>query len=161
MDFHTRLERAVERGHQTKDARVREERARTLSEEELKTIHSQARLEITEHLEECLKSLAGQFPGFEYHSILNEDGWGARVSRDDVSLQPGSGSKTLYSRLDLLVRPFSEGHIVELVGKATIRNKEIFNRTNYQRLDQLDVESFSEMIDLWVLEYAERFAATR
>lgn len=160
MDFHTRLERAVERGHQTKDARLREEQARSMTESELKTLHSQARLEVSEHIESCLKSLSGQFPGFEYHSILNDQGWGARVSRDDISLQPGSGSKTLYSRLDLLVRPFSDLHIVELVGKATIRNKEVFNRTNYQRLDQLDTQSFREMIDLWVLEYAERFAAT-
>jgi hypothetical protein len=160
MDFHTRLERAVERGQQTKDARAQEERARTLSQDELKTIHSQTRLELADHIETCLKSLAEQFPGFEYHSILNEHGWGARVSRDDVALRSAAGSDTQYSRLDVLVRPFSDAHIVELVGKATIRNKEAFNRTNYQLLSQVDAESFRNMIDLWVLEYAERFAAT-
>lgn len=159
MDFQSRLERAVERGHQTKSAREQEEIARSLSEEELKTIHSQARLELSDHIESCLKSLADQFPGFEYHSIFNDNGWGARVSRDDLALGTSSGSKTQYSRLDLLVRPYSEAQIVELIGKATIRNKEAFNRSNYQRLDQVDVDSFRNMIDLWVLEYAERFAA--
>jgi len=160
MDFTSRLARAVERGQQTKDAKLREAHARTLSEEELKSLHSQARLELSEHIENCLRSLADQFPGFEYHSILNDEGWGARVSRDDVSLGSAAGSRTQYSRLDLLVRPFSDAGIVELIGKGTIRNKEIFNRTNYQRLHQLDVDSFRNMIDLWVLEYAELFAAS-
>lgn len=160
MDFNARLERAVERGEQTKDARFREQQAQSLSEAELRTLHSQSRLEITDHIERCLKAVADQFPGFEYHSILHDDGWGGRVSRDDIALKSGSGGETQYSRMDLIVRPFSDAQIVELVGKATIRNKEAFNRTNYQRLNQLDVDSFRDMIDLWVLEYAERFAAT-
>jgi hypothetical protein len=161
MDFQSRLERAVERGERTKDSALQQERARTLSEAESKTIHSQARLELSDHIESCLKSLADQFPGFEYHSIVNDNGWGARINRNDLALKSGGSSDTQYSRLDLLVRPYSDAQIVELVGKATIRNKELFNRTNYQRLDQVDVDSFRNMIDLWVLEYAERFAAAR
>ena len=160
MDFQTRLSRAVERGQQTRDARLREELAKSLSEEELRTMHSQARLGLSEHIEECLKAVADQFPGFEYHSILNEEGWGARVHRDDLALKSGAGSDTLYSRLDLIVRPYSDAHIVEIIGKGTIRNKELFHRTHFQRLNQIDVDSFRDLIDLWVLEYAERFSAT-
>ena len=59
----------------------------------------------------------------------------------------------------MLIRPFSSSHIVELVGKATIRNKEAFNRTHFQFLREVDVDSFTELIDLWILEYAELYAA--
>ena len=85
---------------------------------------------------------------------------GARVNRDDLALKAGTGSDTLYSRLDIIVRPYSDAQIVEIIGKATIRNKEAFHRTHYQRLNQVDVDSFRDLIDLWVLEYAERFSAT-
>jgi hypothetical protein len=59
----------------------------------------------------------------------------------------------------MLVRPFSSTHIIELAAKATVRNKEIFNRSHFQFLNQIDVDSFRELIDLWALEYAEQFAA--
>ncbi len=159
MDFQDRLERAINRGNRTADARVQAEVQKTMSAEELKTLHSQSRLELSDHIESCLKMLADRFPGFEYASILNEEGWGARITRDDISVQRGSGSQTLYSRLEMMVRPLGSVSIVELVGKATIRNKEAFSRNHYQRLEEIDVDSFREMIDLWVLEFAEQFAA--
>ena len=40
-----------------------------------------------------------------------------------------------------------------------IHNKEVFNRTHFQFLAEADLDSFRELIDLWVLEYAEQFAA--
>ncbi|MGD9854181.1 MAG: hypothetical protein AB7U20_04440, partial [Planctomycetaceae bacterium] len=95
-----------------------------------------------------------------FHSILNEEGWGARITRDDISLQRGIGSSSRYSRLEMTISPLGSAPIVELLAKGTIRNKEIFSRTYYQRLEQVDTESFREMIDLWVLEFAERFAAS-
>ncbi|MCA9074039.1 MAG: hypothetical protein KDA93_03330 [Planctomycetaceae bacterium] len=159
MDFQDRLERAISRGNRAADARVQAEAAKTMSEEELKTLHSQSRLDLSDHIESCLKMLADRFPGFEYGSILNDEGWGARITRDDISVQRGSGSNTLYSRLEMTVRPLGSVPIVELVGKATIRNKETFSRNHYQRLEEIDIESFREMIDLWVLEFAEQFAA--
>ena len=68
-------------------------------------------------------------------------------------------SNNFYSRFEMVIRPLSSAHIVELAAKATVRNKEIFNRSHFQFLNQVDVDSFSEMIDLWALEYAEQFAA--
>ncbi len=67
----------------------------------------------------------------------------------------------MFSRLEMVITPFSPAQIVEIVGKATIRNRKAFHRTHYQTLTQLDVESFRELIDLWVLEYAELFAAAK
>jgi len=59
----------------------------------------------------------------------------------------------------MVIRPASSYHVLDLAVKATIRNKELFNRSHYQRLTEVDLTSFSEMIDLWVLEYAELYAA--
>jgi hypothetical protein len=47
---------------------------------------------------------------------------------------------------------------LELSAKGTIRNKEVYNRTHYQRLTEADPKTFVEMIDLWILEYAELYA---
>lgn len=159
MDFQDRLERAIKRGNRTAEARVQAEVRKTMSAEEQKTLHSRTRLDLSEHIESCLKMLTDRFPGFEYGSILNDDGWGARITRDDISVQRGTGSQTLYSRLEMTVRPLGSMPIVELVGKATIRNREVFSRNHYQRLEELDIDSFRDMIDLWVLEFAEQFAA--
>jgi hypothetical protein len=160
MDFEQRLERAIERGRHSKEERGREAAQRQMTEEELRHLHSSARLELAEHIDICLRAVADRFPGFTFSTVAGEDGWGAKISRDDVRLGRGS-AETVYSRLELLVRPFSTARIVELVAKGTIRNREVLNRTHFQRLGNLDVASFTEQIDLWVLEYAERFAGER
>ena len=66
--------------------------------------------------------------------------------------------KNVYSRVAIVVRPFTDAHIIAIAAKATIRNREILNRSHYQFLAQHDMTSFCELIDLWVLEYAEKFA---
>jgi hypothetical protein len=159
MNFEQRLERAIERGRQAKEEQGREASIRKMTEEELRNLHSAARLELAEHIDSCLRAVCDRFPGFNFFTIAGEDGWGAKISRDDVRLQRGV-AENVYSRLELLVRPFSNARIVELVAKGTIRNRDTLNRTYYQRLDQLDLASFTEQIDLWVLEYAERFSAS-
>ena len=158
MDFEKRLERAIDRGRQARDARARQQAERALTEEELKSLHSRYRLELSEHIESNLKRLADRFPGFRFQSIVSEQGWGARISRDDFARRGGE-TVNLYSRLEMVVRPYSSAHIVELAAKATVANKEIFNRTHFQFLNQADLDSFRELIDLWVLEYAEQYAA--
>ena len=158
MEFQERLQRAVERGQQARDTRGRDAAAKALSEEESRALHSQYRLELSEHVGNCLAQLVDQFPGFQLESIVGEEGWGAVVSRDDLALDEANKATKLYSRMQMLIRPFSEGRIVELVVKATIRNREVFNRARYQMLGQVDLESFSEHVDLWVLEYAEKYS---
>jgi len=158
LDFQERLQRAVERGQQARDSRSRDAASKALSEEESRALHSQYRLELSEHVGACLGQLVDQFPGFQLESIVGDEGWGAVVSRDDIALGDAGKSTNLYSRIQMLIRPFSEGRIVELVVKATIRNREVFNRARYQMLNQVDLESFSENVDLWVLEYAEKYS---
>ena len=158
MDFEQRLERAIARGRTTQEARGRASAERRMTEAELRHLHSGARLELSEHIDTCLRSVADRFPGFTVATLASEDGWGSRISRDDVRLSRGT-AENAYSRLELLVRSFSSTAIVEVVAKGTIRNRETINRTHYQRLSDLDLESFAELLDLWVLEYAEQYAA--
>jgi hypothetical protein len=159
MDFNKRLERAIVRGEQTRDEQLRRRHEQLMTEAELKTLHSRCRLELSERIEQCLQRLADHFPGFRFETIVGEDGWGAKVSRDDLELRAGGRKENRYSRLEMVVRPFSTAHIIELAAKGTIHNKEVLNRTHYQFLSQADTDSFAEMIDLWVLEYAEKYAA--
>ncbi len=160
MDFNQRLQRAIQRGEQSRQQRDQQKASQRMSSEEQRQVHSHARIELTEHIETCLRQLADSFPGFRYESILNESGWGAKITRDDLSLQRGGPSSTLYSRLQLTITPLGTVPIVELVAKGTIRNKEVLQRRHFQQLDQLDLDSFAETIDLWVLEYAEQYAAS-
>jgi hypothetical protein len=35
----------------------------------------------------------------------------------------------------------------------------VFNRTYFEKIDEADAEKFAELVNVWVLEYAELFAA--
>ena len=161
MDFQDRLKRAIERGEKTRDVQGRREREAELSLEELKTLHSGFRIDLTDHIDHCLKGLSDHLPGFRFQSLVGEDGWGGRVNRDDLQLSPGRSAESLYSRLELLITPFSaSAPILELTVKGTVRNREVLNRKHYQKLDDFDLDSFKELIDLRVLEFAERYSAS-
>ena len=56
------------------------------------------------------------------------------------------------------MRPVSEYFVLELVAKGTIQNKEVFHRTHYQRLGDVELAAFTKFIDLWVIEYAELYS---
>jgi len=157
-DFRQRLEKAIERGQRLRHARAQAEAQRALSEQELKNLHSRYRLELVDRIERALRHLADHFPGFRYETIVGQKGWGAAISRDDVRLDR-SGDVTYYSRAEMVIRPFSSYHVLELAGKATIHNKELFNRSQFQQLPDVDLTTFEELIDNWALEFAERYAA--
>ncbi len=157
MDFQQRLEKAIERGQRTGSKQARAEAEDAVTEQELARLHSQYRLTLSERIEACLKQLADQFPGFRFETIYGDRGWGAAISRDDIKVR--SGRRTNYfSRLEMSIRPPSSYHVLDLAAKATVRNKELFNRSHYQRLTEVDPTTFHEMIDIWVLEYAELYA---
>jgi hypothetical protein len=158
MDFHERLEKAIQRGQRSHDAAAKARSEAALSEEEFKRLHSQHRLELSEHIDQCIRYLPQHFPGFRHETMVGDKGWGAAISRDDLTLDGGK-RQNLYSRLEVVVRPFSSSHVLELAAKGTIRNKEVFNRSQYQMLDQVDIATFYEMVDRWTLEYAELYAA--
>ena len=158
MDFQERLERAIQRGQRSSDAEAQARAEQATSEEEFRRLHSQYRLELSDHIEECLRALPRHFPGFRYETLVGDRGWGAAISRDDFSLRDGKRT-SLFSRLEVFVRPPSASHVLDLNAKGTIRNRELFNRAQYQRLAEVDLPMFNEQIDRWVLEYAELYAA--
>ena len=159
MDFHQRLQKAIERGQRASDARAQAEAERAVTETELHRLHTQYRLELSERIERCLRQLVDHFPGFRFETIIDERGWGAAISRDDLQVKRGRARTNCFSRLEMAIRPVSAYCVLELAAKATICNKEVFNRSHYQRLTEVDQTSFHEMIDLWALEYAELYAA--
>ena len=158
MGFDERLQKAIQRGKRRSETAEREAAAQAMSEDELKRLHNQYRLALSEQIEKCLANLPHHFPGFNYETLFGEHGWGAACSRDDIRMQGGRRHND-YSRLAMTIRPFGEYHIVELASKGTIRNKELFNRSYYEKIQDADLAKFSELIDVWVLEYAEQYAA--
>ena len=91
--------------------------------------------------------------------MYGERGWGGACSRDDMRPRQGGRRANYFSRLEMTIRPYSPTHVVELVAKGTIRNKEVFDRRHFEMIDEVDAETFSNLIDVWVLEYAELYAA--
>lgn len=160
MDFGERLEKAVQRGQKRGEARDAAARAKSLSVEDLRRLHNDHRLAISDHIEKCVSALTNHFPGFEKETIYGDAGWGTAVKRDDAGQRAGSGRANFYSRLEMTVRPISSAFVVEITAKGTIRNKEVFNRKHYEKIAETDRETFRELIDVWVLDYAELFAAS-
>ncbi|QDT01362.1 hypothetical protein [Adhaeretor mobilis] len=159
MDFKRRLQKAAERGEQAREERAKEAAAKALSEEEYRRLHSSYRLELADHIESCVKQLAENFPGFKYEAVVSEKGWGAAVHRDDLSLKRGKRDN-LFSRLELTISPFNKYHVLDLVAKGAVRNKENFTRNHFQKLNDADLDSFRELVELWTLDYAEEFAGS-
>ena len=122
-------------------------------------MHSTNRLQLSEQIEKCVKQLPNYFPGFRFETIYGDRGWGGACSRDDLRVSGQRRRENTYSRLEITVRPYSPNlNVLELVGKGTIRNREVFSRTYFEKIEEADLEKFSELVNVWVLEYAELFA---
>jgi hypothetical protein len=158
MDFEQRLQRAIQRGLQRRDAAAQKDEQQGLSEEERKRRHSQFRLQLSEHIEHCIRRLPQHFPGFQFETLYGDRGWGAACKRDDLHVASGK-RENRYSRLELTVRPYSPVGVLELTAKGTIHNKEVFNRSHFEKIADVDPDKFLELVDLWILEYAEMYAA--
>jgi len=158
-EFEDRLKRAIERGEKRNESRRNAERQAALSEEDARELHSRLRLSLSEYIEQCLKKVPHHFPGFQYETLFGEQGWGGACVRDDLDLTRGK-RQNVYSRLEMTVRPYSSVGVLELAAKATIRNKELFNRTQFEKLQDVEESDFQELVDIWILEYAEQFSAT-
>lgn len=157
-DFEERLQKAIHRGQKTREAEGQAAGEKQASVEDLRNRHSELRISLSEHIEGCLRRLCDHFPGFDYATVMNEDGWGARITRDDINLNSGR-NRNLYSRFEMLIKPFSDAHIIEVSTKGTIRNKESLNRNNYRFLAEADEDELIEIIDHLVVEFAEKYAA--
>ena len=155
-DFGSRLKQAIDRGQKRAAAQSAADQKKQLSESEVKNRHNQFRLQLSEHIEGEIKQLVSHFPGFQFETLYGDRGWGGAVYRDDLR----QGKQAFYSRLELTVRPLNKYHVVDIAAKGTIRNKEIFSRNYYEDIQVASLEKFMELIDAWILEYAEQFAAS-
>ena len=98
-EFEKRLQKAIERGQVAGDARARAEAERAVSEQEIRRLHTQYRLELSEHIENCVRSISQQLPGFRFETVVSDRGWGAAVSRDDFVAQGARRRGNSFSRL--------------------------------------------------------------
>lgn len=160
MNFEERLQRAIERGGKIAASKEQAAQTQALNDEQLRRLHSQYRLHLSEHIERCLAKLPAHLPGFVFERVTSDRGWGAAVNRDDADFAGGRRGN-VFSRLEIAVRPFSTAKILEITARGTIRNKEVFNRSHYQMLSEVDPERFEDLVDAWVLEFAELYAARR
>ena len=77
-----------------------------------------------------------------------------------IDLQIEAGRRTnQYSRLEMVIRPYSDLRVLELRGKGTVHNRELFNRNYFVPVAEVDEEEFKDLIDAWAIEYAEMYAA--
>jgi len=157
MSFDDRLRQAIERGQRRGEDSAREAKAKQMTEEEFRRLHSQFRLNLSDYIEDCVRRLPGFFPGFQYETMFGDRGWGGACFRDDFQL--GVSRSSTYSRLEVTVRPYSSLHVLDLAAKGTIRNREVYNRNYFERLEEVDIEKFRQLVDAWVLEYVEQFAS--
>lgn len=157
-DLERRLNEAIERGQRRNELHKFAEKRQQLSEEELRRLHTEYRLSLSDRVEQAISKLANHFPGFRTETLYGEQGWGAACWRDNLRLEEGRRTN-LFSRVELVIRPVNEYWVLELKGKGTVANKEVFNRSLFEQLQEVDLERFTRAIDSWVVEYAELYSA--
>lgn len=158
MDFQKRLQDAIHRGTgRAKDKKS--DAADELTPEKLKNLHNKYRLELSSYIEGVLKQVVDQLPGFNIESLFGEKGWGAAIFRDDLLLTRKQ-RENHYSRLEIFVRPMNDYYLVDLASKATIRNRETWNRNIYHPIVDANLATLREQVDVWAVQYAEQYAAS-
>jgi hypothetical protein len=157
-DFKSRFESAIERGQQRREHTADEAKRKELSEEELRRLHTSFRLSLSESIDAKIQNVIDAFPGFRQEALFGEVGWGTACYRDDLLIRNGRRSNQ-YSRFEMVIRPFSDLRVLDLKGKGTVKNRELFNRTLFRNIDEVDVQEFEDVIDAWTIEYAEQYAA--
>lgn len=159
MDFKERIQKAANRGQRSKEARDEAAARQAMDEEECRRRHSAQRIALSEHIEQCLKQLADNFPGFRFETVVDDTGWGAAISRDDLVIDRGKRNNA-FSRLKVVVGPYSPKYqVLSIAAKGAVRNKESFVRNHFEPIADLDEDRFRELIELWVLDYAEDYAS--
>ncbi|MGI9472528.1 MAG: hypothetical protein ACR2NZ_13385 [Rubripirellula sp.] len=156
-DFESRLESAISRGQRRADAKANQEKEKELSADELRRLHTSYRLSLSDRIESAVNRVADHFPGFQNESLFGEVGWGSACFRDDLRIVGGRRSNQ-YSRLEMVIRPHSDLNVLDLKGKGTVMNRELFNRSFYVPVAEVEVEEFDQLIDSWAIEYAEVYA---
>ncbi|MEM9643412.1 MAG: hypothetical protein AAF989_00350 [Planctomycetota bacterium] len=159
-DFQSRLESAIRRGNQRAENAANRQRQAEMTEDELRRLHTSLRLSLSDRIEKAIGQVADHFPGFRQESLFGEGGWGTACYRDDLKLESGRRSNQ-YSRLEIVIRPFTDLKVLDMKSKGTVANREIFNRGHFEKLADVDAEDFGSLIDTWSIEFAELYAATK
>lgn len=154
------MDAAIQRGQRRADAKASAKRAAELSEEERRRLHTQYRLELSDAIEKAVHQVADHFPGFRIEGLFGEVGWGTACYRDDLAITDGK-RQNRYSRLEMVIRPYSDLGVLDLKAKGTVANREIFNRAHYVAIAEVEIEAFHDLIQTWSIEYAEMYAAGR
>ena len=157
-EFESRLDAAITRGKKRAEWKASQQRQKELSEEELRRLHTSYRLSLSERIEIAIHGVSDHFPGFRQESLFGEIGWGSACYRDDLRIESGRRTN-MYSRLEMVIRPYSDLRVLDLKGKGTVMNRELFNRSHYLPVAEVDIEEFEQLIDTWAIEYAEVYAA--
>ncbi|MGB1925073.1 MAG: hypothetical protein ACPHL6_00995 [Rubripirellula sp.] len=157
-DFESRLESAISRGRQRAGHNASQEREKELTAEEKRRLHTTHRLALCERIEKAVQQVADHFPGFRQESMYGEVGWGAACYRDDLRITQGRRVNQ-YSRLEMVIRPHRDSHVLDLKGKGTVMNRELFNRNFFTPISDVDPDEFANLIDAWAIEYAEMYAS--
>ena len=157
-DFESRLESAITRGKKRAEWKASQERQKELSEEELRRLHTSFRLTLSDRIEGAVHRVADHFPGFRQESLYGDIGWGSACFRDDLRIESGRRNNE-YSRLEMMIRPYSDLRVLDLKGKGTVMNREVFNRSFYVPVAEVEIGEFQQLIDSWAIEYAEMYAA--
>lgn len=157
-EFQSRLESAISRGKKRAELNSNQQRQKELSEEELKRLHTSFRLSLCDRIESAINGVADHFPGFRIESLFGEVGWGSACYRDDLRIESGRRTNQ-YSRLEMVIRPYTDLKVLDLKGKGTVMNRELFNRSHYVAVADADPQEFEQLIDAWAIEYAEVYAA--
>lgn len=158
-DFSKRLESAIRRGQQAADHKASAERQQEQSEEQLRQLHSEHRLHLCDLIEQRINALADHFPGFRSEAVYDGDGWGSACYRENLSIEKGKRT-TQFSRFELVVRPCTDLLVLDIKGKGMVNNREVFNRSHFAKLAELEIEDFEKCIETWSLQFAETYAST-
>ncbi|MFK8114265.1 MAG: hypothetical protein AB8B91_18840 [Rubripirellula sp.] len=157
-EFESRLESAIARGKKRADLKASEERLKELSEEELRRMHTSYRLSLSERIESAVNGVADHFPGFQQESLFGEIGWGAACYRDDLRIESGRRTNQ-YSRLEMVIRPYSSLQVLDLKAKGTVMNQEMFNHSHFLPVAEVNIADFEQLLETWAIEYAELYAS--
>ena len=159
MGLDDQLEKAILRGRERNASKLDSEKQRLLTAEEIRNRHNLFRLNLSEYIEESLKKLAQHFPGFDYETIYGERGWGGALYREDLARGPSGRAGAYFSRVEITVRPQNEFNVVNIAGKGTVKDKEIFTWNHFKDISESTDDEFQQTIDSWIIQYAEQFAA--
>ncbi len=159
MGLDDQLEKAILRGKERNANRLDLEKQKLLTAEEIRNRHNLFRLNLSDYIEESLRKLAQHLPGFEYETIYGERGWGGALYREDLTMGAKGRAGAFFSRVEITVRPQNEFNVVNIAGKGTVKDKEIFTWNHFKDISEATDEEFKQTIDSWIIQYAEQFAA--